>query len=325
MAGAGGHRGSVPQRRLLVFAALVVLGGLLASSPSSVAPSAGAASEPLPRVTVFGDSVSYAIHGTTQALDVLEQGIDLQDEMTPCRRVGQDSCPYDGVRPANVIDRVKQLGSSLGETVIVAVGYNDYEDQYARNIADALAEMKAAGVKHVLWLTMHLAYHSFVSMNDDIWAAAATHPEMKVVDWADYSRGHPDWFQPDDLHLLGPGALAMATLMHSALVELGIPVMPAKAPPPPRLQIVTVRLRDAHVGRPYVSELQATGGKPPYRWRIVSGLPHGLHLVPAGRLTGVPKALPGNVVVRVKVEDAAGKSAARGLAMHVLRAKKGAK
>jgi hypothetical protein len=314
MSGAGGHRGNVLQRLLPVLA--LAVGAAL----TTVLP-AGAAAPAPPLVTVFGDSVSYAIHGTPQALSILSEGIDLQDEMAPCRRVGQASCPGpDGTRPTNVIDRVKELGPKLGETVIVAVGYNDYEDQYAKDIADALTAMEAAGVKHVLWLTMHLAYHSYVSMNDDIWAAAQTHPELKVVDWADYSRGHPDWFQPDDLHLLYPGAVAMATLMHSALVELGIPLQPAaQAPPPPKLQVVTVRLRDARLGRPYVSQLQAMGGKPPYRWRIISGLPRGLHLAAGGRLTGTPKARPGLVVVRVRVLDSAGASATRGLALHVLR------
>jgi hypothetical protein len=322
MSGAGGHRGSVLQRLVKVLA-LALGTGVAALLPAAQA--GGAPSTP-PVVTVFGDSVSYAIHGTPQALGILGEGIDLQDEMAPCRRVGEASCPGpDGTRPTNVIDRVKELGPKLGETVIVAVGYNDYEDQYAKNIADALTAMEAAGVKHVLWLTMHLAYHSYVSMNDDIWAAAQTHPELKVVDWADYSRGHPDWFQPDDLHLLYPGAVAMATLMHSALVELGIPVKTQTQPPPPKLQVVTARLRDARVGRRYVSQLQAIGGKPPYRWRILSGLPRGLHLAPGGRVTGTPKARAGLLVVRVRVLDAAGASATRGLALHLLRAARAGK
>jgi hypothetical protein len=323
MSGAGGHLGSVLQR-LLPVAALALCATVAATLPG--AGSAAGAPPALPRVTVFGDSVSTAMQGSPAAMALLREGVDLQDEMTPCRRVGEDSCPYNGVRPANVIDRVKQLGPSLGDTVIVAVGYNDYQDQYAKNIADALAAMKDAGVKRVLWLTLHLAYHSYVSMNDDIWAAAATHPELKVVDWADYSRGHPDWFQPDDLHLLGPGALAMATLMHSALVELGIPVETKTEPPPPKLQVVTVRLRDARVGRAYSGQLQAMGGKPPYRWQVLAGLPRGLHLAPGGRLSGVPRVRPGLLVVRVRVRDTAGASAARGLALHVLRGpKRGAK
>ncbi len=325
MSEAGGHRGRVLQRLL----PLLALALSLTPAAGSVAPASGAAPTP-PRVTVFGDSVATAIPGTTAAMAILSQGIDLQDEMVPCRRVEQQSCPYQTpsgswVRPPTVLDRIRTLGSKLGETVVVAVGYDDFVDQYAKNIEDALAALKAAGVKHVLWLTMTLVAHQYISMNNDIQEAATNHPELQVVDWGDYSRGHPDWFQPDGLHLLAPGAIQMATLIHSKLVELGIPLTPPKTTPGPRLQVVTVRLRDARLGRAYAGQLQAMGGKPPYRWRILQGLPRGLHLAPAGRLTGIPKGRPGLLVVRVQVRDAGGAATARALTLHLLPSRKAAK
>ena len=64
------------------------------------------------------------------------------------------------------------MGSKLGPNVVVAVGYNDFEDQYAANIETALGLFKAAGVKRVWWLTLRAAHHPYISMNADIVAAA---------------------------------------------------------------------------------------------------------------------------------------------------------
>ena len=56
-----------------------------------------------------------------------------------------------GVRPRTRSSSSHARGDTLGPTVIVAVGYNDFEDEYAGNIEDAIDALKAAGVKRVLW------------------------------------------------------------------------------------------------------------------------------------------------------------------------------
>jgi hypothetical protein len=62
-------------------------------------------------------------------------------------------------------------------------------------------------------------------MNDAIAAAATHHPELTIVDWNAYASGHPEWFQPDQVHLVGDGPRALARLFHSSLVKLGIPAL----------------------------------------------------------------------------------------------------
>src|SRR6266516_1515946 len=48
--------------------------------------------------------------------------------------------------------------------------------------------------------------------------AAARHKHRIVLlDWARYSAGHKDWFQPDGLHLTLPGAAAYARLLGKAI------------------------------------------------------------------------------------------------------------
>jgi hypothetical protein len=301
-------RGSRGQRRGLIAAGLAVL-SLVGGS------AAPGGTTQLPRVTFITDSVAGAIEYDRTALAALSQGIDLNLQIASCRRVEQDSCPdaQTGVRPPNVVQLVQTLGSALGPTVIVAVGYNDFEENYAGNIEDALTALEQAGVKNVLWPTLRAAEHPYLTMNDDIRAAAEAHTEVTVVDWNLYSRSHPDWFQPDGIHLLAPGTEAMATLLHTALVSLGIPIATTTAP----VRILTGTLPDATDGSRYATRLTAAGGKPPYRWSVVTAFPRGLTLSATGRLAGVPAGRPGTFVVRVRVTDASGRTVTRRVSLRI--------
>src|SRR5207237_3289678 len=128
------------------IAAAAVLATLAVLSAAAAAPRTA-----LPRVTVIGDSVASALGGNPGAVTILGDGLNLDLELAPCRRVGQDSCPFGAVRPPTVIQYVESKGIALGQTVVVVVGYNDFEDAYATNIEDALAALQKAGVPHVLW------------------------------------------------------------------------------------------------------------------------------------------------------------------------------
>lgn len=262
------------------------------------ASTAHGASRDLQHVTVIGDSVADAIPADASAVAVLRQGIDLDLEVAACRRVDQESCPSGGVRPPNVVQLAKTMGSKLGPNVVVAAGYNDFEDQYAQNIENALDAFKAAGVKHVWWLTLRAAHHGYITMNDDIEAAAKNHPELRVIDWNLYSRSHPDWFQADGLHLLGPGSEAMATLIHKTLLDDGVALKP--------VQVTTAALPAARRGKAYAVKLQGSAGLAPYRWSLLARAPKGLHLEADGRIIGKPLAKPGVYVLNVRVKDAAG-------------------
>jgi putative Ig domain-containing protein len=64
----------------------------------------------------------------------------------------------------------------------------------------------------------------------------------------------------------------------------------------------------ATVGVPYRQVLTGSGGKPPYRFQLVSdcALPQGLRLLPAGVLAGTPTAAPGFYRFEVIMQDANG-------------------
>lgn len=291
---------------LLAFVAL--LAG--ASSP------APAASAPLPRVTVFGDSIAEAIVEDDTAKAILTKGVDVDFEVAPCRRIAQDSCPYNGMRPPTVLDVVKTLGPRIGPTVVVTLGYNEFEDQYAGNIVVALDAFKAAGVTKVLWLTLRAARHPYVNMNDALVAAAATHPSLIVVDWNLYSRSHPDWFQDDGIHLVDAGSRGMATLLRTTLAQLGIGAPEQKGKTTP-VRIATAKLPDAARKKPYAAKLAAAGGRRPYFWSLPRRLPAGLHLRSTGWVSGVPQGRPGRFAVTLRVRDSRGSAATRHLTLRI--------
>ena len=294
------------------------LAALVAVASLAVASGAHARAGAAPRVTVFGDSAATAMAYDPAAKRVLGRGIDLQLEVAACRRLGDTSCPYEGVRPPNVIDRATELGTQLGPVVVVVVGYNDYEANYAGNIDDAMAVFRKAGVQHVLWATLRASRQSYANMNDMIVAAARKYPEITVVDWDGLSKTNADWFQPDGIHLTPSGAEGMATMIGDALVQLGI----APKPQPPRtrrlLAIASRKLPTGHRGRRYAARLRATGGAAPYRWVKTGGtLAPGLRLTADGRLRGVPTRV-GTYRLRVRLVDRAGTARARIVALRVL-------
>ena len=143
-----------------VIAALVALVALTAAAAVPARPTAAE------HVTVIGDSVADAIPGDDRAVAILRQGIDLDLEVAPCRRVEGDGCPYLGVRPPSAVQLIQSMGSKLGDNVVVAVGYNDFEDQYAGNVEDAINALTSAGVKRIFWLTLRAAHHPYLTMND---------------------------------------------------------------------------------------------------------------------------------------------------------------
>jgi hypothetical protein len=193
----------------------------MASSPGSGSQAAGAV--PHSRVTLITDSVAGAIALDTGATATLSQGIDLFLEPGQARILGGEY-PPGAIAPPSVADLSATLGQSLGPLVIVAVGYNDISTDYAANMEAALAAMRDSAVRRVLWVTLHVSpnHTSYRIINDAIRAAAKQHAELTVVDWNAYSARHPDWFQPDGVHLVGVGPRELAGLIHATLVRIGI-------------------------------------------------------------------------------------------------------
>lgn len=214
-------------------AATLVLGGFLllaGLAPSPTPARVVAAPSALPRVTLISDSVAGAISFDLGAEAILGQGVDLFLEPGQGRRLGGTN-PPDAIAPPTALQLIGTLGHLLGPTVIMCIGYNDAFGQYAENVEAAFDALRAAGVKRVIWVTLHVSpdHTSYLVMNAAIEALAAQHLEVTVVDWDAYASDHPAWFQEDGTHLTGDGPRAMASLLHATLVQLGIPT---QQPPP---------------------------------------------------------------------------------------------
>ena len=257
-------------------AALIVVG--LVSLTSAATPGRSAL-EPDPRITVIGDSILTAVMWNVAPRATVQQALEVRWEVAVCRRLTGESCPFEGGEAPNLLQVVSDLGAELAPTVVVEMGYNDYQASFAANVEEAVNALVAGGAKHILWLSLREAQGSFIEMNQALFDAARRHPELTIVDWNLLSASHPEWFQTDGMHLVYAGAMAMATLIHGAVER-------AVAPPP---AVMPTPLPTGRAGRPYAAPLQARGGIAPLRWSLVSGaLPRGLRLLATGRIAGIP-------------------------------------
>jgi hypothetical protein len=199
-------------RRIAAILAVATLAAL------TLAAGASPAERTRPRVTVIGDSVITAVAYTAQARSLLGRNIDLHFLAVVCRRLVQPSCWYNGTRPPTALDVINTNGASLGDTVIVESGYNEYVQQYADDLDTVMKALVAAGVTDVLWVTLREQRPDYATMNAQIRAAAAKWPQLVVVDWNAASRNRP-WFGDDGLHLNYQGSVGMAKLLRKFVVS----------------------------------------------------------------------------------------------------------
>jgi hypothetical protein len=191
-------------RRLLLLA--------LALSAVLVLTAAPGAAAGRPQVTFIGDSVAESLDYVPSARARLGRGLRLRLDAAVCRRLVQPSCVFQGAAPSTALQAVQSYGHSLGEVLIVKVGYNEGAPGYAEGIDRVMRAARAQGAKAVVWSTLRETSSIYVETNRVIKRAAKRWPQLRIADWNAYSRGKP-WFGPDGLHLTATGANALATLL----------------------------------------------------------------------------------------------------------------
>lgn len=203
------------RRRVAMIAVMAALVGLLALPDRHEVEAAPTTD------LLVGDSVMAGMSSASRSV----LGNHVFDARV-CRRLVATSCTYNGSRPANALSVVRANAGRVNRAIVVAVGYND--GSIGSAVDAIVAEARRQGVRHVVWLTYRIAGSyagTYRSHNATLWAKAAQHPELRIVDWASASAGRGDWVAGDGLHLTSRGASAMAGLIASALASL--------APPPP--------------------------------------------------------------------------------------------
>lgn len=176
-----------------------------------------------PRVTLIGDSVADELAYIEPARVLLGRGLKLDFQLAACRRLVEPSCAVAGVQPPTALDVIRTLGRALGSEVVMAVGYNDYELIFARDVHEVLAALRREGVTRVYWLTLREVHRPYVEMNAVLRGIAERDRALTIVDWNRFSRAHPTWFGSDGLHLSPAGATALATLLHRTLCTASPP------------------------------------------------------------------------------------------------------
>src|SRR5215467_10904374 len=134
-------------------AVFVLVLSLVGVSP--LAPRADGAQRTEPRVTLFGDSVAGSIAYVPEARAILQDGVDMRFELAPCRGVAAIGCPYMGTRPPSALTVVQaSTPASLGDIVVVDVGYNEDAVNYGTDMASLGQALISRGVGHVVWVTL---------------------------------------------------------------------------------------------------------------------------------------------------------------------------
>jgi len=285
----------------VLLASLSAAAALAALSPAG----AGATAQP-GRITVIGDSILTAVEWYSQPRSVLEQGFaDVDLQIAVCRTLTGPSCPFEGERPQNLVDLVQSLGPGIGSTVVVEVGYNDPEEGFADAVDQSVHALLAAGVRRILWVNYHDWVQPYGQLNAILAQTVAKYPQVTIVDWQADSLNRYSWFQSDGVHLVTAGAMALASLIHDALVS----ALAAPASTAPLIVAHAPTVTVTQVGTRFSAQLGVTGGKGPFRWRVTRGrLARGLHLLPNGVISGTPTT-PGRMTVELVVSDASGESA----------------
>ncbi len=146
-------------------------------------------------LTCLGDSVMV---GSTAKIK----------EMFPNAYV--DAKVGDTAYPA--LNKLKNLNANgtLGTHVVMNYGANGDVSDYAKN-----SIMAQIGDRPVYWLTN--TFSGRLDLNDVLREFAKSYPNLRVVDWYEYTKDHPEYFVADGLHPTEEGQAAFARIIYEAI------------------------------------------------------------------------------------------------------------
>jgi lysophospholipase L1-like esterase len=168
------------------------------------------------KVTFVGDSISASFEYVTSAKRSLSRGWNVTYDLRVCRRLVATSCTFQGQTPTTALQAVTALGRSLGDVLIVNVGYNEGSYGYRDGMRRVLRAAFAQGARGVVWVTLREGNSVYRPTNAAIRREAQHWQDVAVADWEAYSRGKP-WFREDGLHLNTAGAKALARLLRTSV------------------------------------------------------------------------------------------------------------
>jgi hypothetical protein len=113
----------------------------------------------------------------------------------------------------SVMKEAKRNGN-LPHLIVIALGADA-----SISVGQINKAFRIAGPKRVIGLVTPLELGGGTSSDADaVRAGAKRHAKRAILlDWVNFSRGHSDWFQPDNLHLTFSGAQGFARLLRKAI------------------------------------------------------------------------------------------------------------
>ena len=195
---------------------LCALGG--ATSQAAASPAATGQAQKL-RVTFVGDSISASLDYVASAKRILSRGWQVSYDLKVCRRLVATSCAFQGQTPPTTLQTVTALGRSLGDVLIVDVGYNEGSYGYREGMRRVLRAAFAQGARGVVWVTLRETNPVYHPTNVAIRKEAKLWRNVAVADWERLSRGKP-WFREDGLHLNTAGAQGLARLLRAHVLRV---------------------------------------------------------------------------------------------------------
>ena len=100
--------------------------------------------------------------------------------------------------------------SKLGNPVVIHLGSNG---DSSKSTKDAIMEL--IGEREVFWLTV--TNDKLVKMNSRLKDYAKRFPNLHILDWENFSKGHDEFFTPDNLHLTKNGQNAYSKFIFDSL------------------------------------------------------------------------------------------------------------
>jgi hypothetical protein len=180
-----------------------------------------AAAAPVKDALLLGDSVLATLGWSNEGLRLLENRHPFILRAVSCQRLITEGCT--GRSKSSALRIMRQERGKFNRAVVVSTGYNDYNDG---RFAQAVRRFHDEAVTQGVWLVW-VNYREAGNVRDKSQVFNATLrrlqpelPRLVIVDWNELSRGQRTWWGPDQVHLYGEGAVAMARAIAEAITAL---------------------------------------------------------------------------------------------------------
>jgi hypothetical protein len=196
----------------LPVAAVTLPGSPTTSTPGTAGTVAGSGPGSVPSSTPTSGVSSPPVPGPFFAV-----GDSLMIDIQPYLQADLPGVTVDGMvsrqfETGIAVVQAARAAGTLGNVLVVELGTNG---TVTSSDIDAMMQA-AAGVRRVVFVNVDVPQSWEATDNAVIAAGVARYPGVAVLaDWESLSSGHPEWFEPDQVHLDPAGAQAMAALITS--------------------------------------------------------------------------------------------------------------